>query len=206
MGVTNGCFLCNPDPELVYWSDETSVALCGLGPLVQGYSLVATRQHVRSAADAAILGSERFLEFLATVRSRLSERFGSCLVTEHGRVPACVDISGTTDPHCYHAHFLLFPGAPIVEAAARAPFAKAEEASELPAALTIAAAHDEYFLFSPTETRFLILTRPGKLVRQFARLLIASARGDDELANWRKFPNHETAAAGARELRRLMNP
>jgi hypothetical protein len=204
MGNDRGCFLCNPDSEVVYYRDKTSIALCGLGPLVKGYSLVAARNHVHSAADAALDECVGLLEGLSAVRRHLSHRFGSCLVTEHGRVPVCVNVSGTTDPHCYHAHFLLFPAAPIVETAVRAPFAVIQEASDLAEALKVASTHEEYFLFSPTDTRFLVLTRPGKLVRQFSRMIVASALGEEKLANWRRFPNRESAVADAVELRALV--
>jgi hypothetical protein len=204
MGDNGGCFLCNPDPELVYYRDEASAALCGLGPLVKGYSLVAARNHVRSAADAALGPCTGLLKGLSAVRAHLSRRFGSCLVTEHGCVPVCVDVSGTSDPHCYHAHFLLFPGAPIIETAVRAPFAVAQEAASLDEALKIASKQEEYFLFSPTDTRFLVLTRPGRLVRQFSRMVVASALGEEKLTNWRKFPNRESAVADAAELRALV--
>jgi hypothetical protein len=204
MGDETGCFLCKPDPALVYYRDRTTIALCGLGPLVKGYSVVAARSHIRSAADAAIGDYPGLLDGVVTVRRHLCHRFGSCLVTEHGRVPVCVDVSGTTDPHCYHAHFLLFPQAPAVEAAAISPFAKVQEASDLREALRIAATCQEYFLFSPTDTRFLIMTRPGKLVRQFSRMIVASALGRENLANWRKFPNRKTAVADAAELKRTI--
>ncbi len=196
----NGCFLCSPDPDLVYESDQDGVALCGLGPLVRGYSLVATRRHIRSAADA--LGEvPEFLSFASKIRSALALRFGSCLMTEHGRVPACVDVSGTTDPHCFHAHFLLFPGAPPTEERAREHFKTAEEAGTLAQAMQLASAHEEYFLFSLTPERFVILTRPGKLARQFARFLVADALGDGSLANWRGSPRPDQAKSDAAELR-----
>jgi hypothetical protein len=122
-------------------------------------------------------------------------------MTEHGRVPACVDVSGTSDPHCYHAHFLLFPAAPPVEEEARKRFAKAEEASTLAGAMEIAALHEEYFLLSASAESFIVLTRPGKLVRQFARLLVADALGESNLANWRRFPGLEQAVSEAAQLR-----
>ena len=197
------CFLCSPDPALVYASDGSGIALCGLGPLVAGYSLVATRKHVRSAADARLGDAPDFLSFALGIRRKLSARFGSCLMTEHGRVPACIDVSGATDPHCYHAHFLLFPTAPPVEDQALQHFAKAEEAPTLDDAMRFAAQHQEYFFLSPSADRFLVLTRPGKLVRQFARFLAADALGAGDLANWRRFPSFDEAANQAVELKRL---
>src|SRR5205809_1699813 len=193
------CFLCSPDRDLVYTSDLTSLALCGLGPIVKGYSVVATQRHIRSAADAAAGEAPDFLPFVSEVRDRLESSYGSCLVTEHGRLPVCVDVSGTTDPHCYHAHFLIFPGAPDIEGVARSYFAHVEEASSLEAALGLARSHDEYFLISPDDSHFAVMTRPGKIIRQFARLLVADSLGFSELANWRLHSLRDEAASTAAE-------
>lgn len=201
--TADGCFLCNPDPELVYWSDPENIALCGLGPMLRGYSVVATRRHVRSAADAAAGEAPTFLAFASTARAKLETSFGGCLLSEHGRVPLCVDLSGTTDPHCYHAHFLLFPGAPSIEEKATAHFATVKKAASLKEALTLAAAFNEYFLLSPTGQQFLVMTRPGRIIRQFVRLLVSEAIGTPELANWRNDSSREEAALMADQLRRL---
>jgi hypothetical protein len=201
--VMEGCFLCSPEVDLMYWSDRTSLALCGLGPVVKGYSVVAPRLHIRSAADAAAGEAFEFLAFASDVRARLSKLYGQCLLTEHGRLPVCVDVSGTTDPHCYHAHFLMFPGAPTLEDRACSYFARVKYASSLVEALEIAQVEKEYFLFSPNPQRFVIMTRPGRLIRQFARLLVAEALGRPELANWRRYPLREEVASTAAELRSL---
>ncbi len=203
-GGHSRCFLCEPNPALVYRSERGGLALCGLGPLVRGYSLIATREHIRSAADAALGAATEFLSFASETRLKLSARFGPCLMTEHGRVPACVDASGTSDPHCYHAHFLLFPAAPSIEEKAREHFAKAEPANCLADAMEIAASHEEYFLLSPSANRFLVLTRPGRLIRQFARFLVADALGKSSLANWHRFPALEEAVSEAAELKSFM--
>jgi len=193
------CFLCCPDERLIYHQDGDGIALCGLGPIVDGYSVVATREHIRSAADSIV--QYAFPEFALSVRRLLSARYGNCLMTEHGRVAVCTDIAGTTDPHCYHAHFLLFPGGPDVAAEARKYFAHVHESSSLREALAVAAGHEEYFLFSPDETAYLVMTRPGKLMRQFARFLIAEALGAPDAANWRRNPEFAKAAKTAEILR-----
>lgn len=200
------CFLCNPDEELVYRKTADGIALTGLGPVVSDYSVVATVGHVRSASDAAFGEAPDFAAFALAVRAALIESHGSCLMTEHGRVPLCDDISGTTDPHCFHAHFLLFPGAPDVEPDARGYFAGVEVAPSLSDALAVAQAHNEYFLLSPDPSRFLIMTRPGRLIRQFARMLVADKLGRSELANWRKYANRHQVIVNARSLRQRLNP
>jgi hypothetical protein len=197
------CFLCDPDADLVYVSNDAGAALCGLGPVVTGYSVVSTKAHIRSAADAAAGEAPGFAAFASAVRARLSSQFGSCLLTEHGRVPACFDVSRTADPHCYHAHFLLFPAAPPLEPKARTYFARAQQASSLDVALELAASHAEYFLFSQDPSSFLVLTRPGRLIRQFARMLVAESLGRPELANWRRHSMRREAVDTAARLRPL---
>lgn len=197
------CFLCSPDEDLVYWSDGTGLAMCGLGPIVRGYSIVATKRHIHSAADVAADQMPEFLAFASDVRARLANYYGQCLLTEHGRVSLCVDVSGGTEPHCFHAHFLMFPGAPAVEAKARPYFARVEHASSLEEALNMARTHHEYFLLSPEPERFMVMTRPGKMIRQFARLLVAESLGRSELANWRRYSLYQEASAVAIELRGL---
>jgi hypothetical protein len=204
---TNGaseCFLCRPEPALIYDRGGFGFALCGLGPLVDGYSLIATTNHVRSAADLETDEATEFLKFVQKVRESLIRRYGSCLMTEHGRLPVCVDVSGSTDPHCYHAHFLLFPGAPLLETKAREYFAIAETTTSLEEALAAARVHQEYFLLSPSLQRFIVMTRLGKLMRQFARYLVAEELGHPELANWRRFPALETALGHAQALRSML--
>ena len=200
-GSVLGCFLCSPDPDLIYRKGPSGVALSGLGPIVSGYSVVATCEHIASAADAAAGQAPGFTAFACEVRVRLASLYGGCLLTEHGRVPVCVDVSGTTDPHCHHAHFLVFPQAPDLQARVREHFLRADYAATLEEALWIAATHEEYFLFSQEPTHYLVLTRPGRIIRQFARLIVEEALGHPEFANWRHHPHYDEAACTARQLR-----
>ena len=196
------CFLCTPPTDLIYCQSEIGFALSGLGPLVPGYSVVATRAHVASVADA-IVSSSSFIKLIEDIRAELSIQFGNCIVTEHGRLPVCDDVSGTTDSHCYHAHVLIFPNVAVSTESVRSYFASWEEASNIVDATTLARNHKEYFLFSPDPTHFVVFTRPGKLIRQFARWLVADALGDPSLANWRQKPSRESAVVSAKELRAL---
>jgi diadenosine tetraphosphate (Ap4A) HIT family hydrolase len=80
------CFLCSPAPDLVFLESENFYALAGLGPVVDGYCVVAAKAHFRSMADIPeALHGERG-GFLTVLRSKLSARYGACLITEHGRV------------------------------------------------------------------------------------------------------------------------
>lgn len=202
---TRGCFLCNPRPELVYATAGQAVALCGLGPLGSAYSVIATKSHVRSAADACgrVPG---FIDFVNDVRATLDLTFGSSVLTEHGRVAACIGPSGAPEPHCFHAHFLLFSGVPNIEKSAHSYFAEDHFASTLSAALAIAAQNSkEYFLVSGATDSFHIMTRPTKLFRQFARWLVAGSLNIPAKANWFKFPEEAAAIECAQHLREVFS-
>jgi hypothetical protein len=197
------CFLCNPRPELVYASVDESLALCGLGPLGPAYSIIATKAHVRSAADAYNTVSG-FIDFTNDVRAILDGLFGSSVLTEHGRLGACVGPSGASDPHCFHAHFLLFPGVPNIVENARSYFAEDRLSSTLSNAMQIAnESPDEYFLVSGSVDSFHIMTRPSELIRQFARWLVAGALNTPEKANWQEFPDEQNALRCAQDLREV---
>jgi hypothetical protein len=145
-----------------------------------------------------------FVVFANEIRSLLTEAHGSCLITEHGRLPVCLDITRATEPHCFHAHLLMFPGVPAIEDSARPYFAKIELARNLIEALHLARRHREYYLLSPDPGRFLVMTRPGRIIRQFSRFLVAQTLGRPELANWRRFSDRERALSSAIVLRRKL--
>ena len=167
------CFLCDPPHDLVFFDREGFVALSGLGPIVDGYSLIAAKAHVTSMADVpAELQSERDA-FVNAVRARLSNQYGSCLITEHGRMGICVDDTEGLDAHCLHAHFLVFPGASDISEPARSYFRNRETFSDLATALSQARHCEEYVLVSPTPEQVSIFSKPLNIPRQLARYLVA---------------------------------
>jgi hypothetical protein len=186
--------------DLVYAASETAFALCGLGPIVPGYTVVATKLHTSSGADIAI-DNPSFVAFAESVRSFLSLQYGPTLLTEHGRMPACTGPAGKADPHCFHAHFLLFPGAPFVNGIARSYFATEHSWKSVQEALSNASTKREYMLLSPTADSASIFLRPGRLIPQFARRLVAEATGRADLTNWRNHPARREAVEAAYMLR-----
>src|SRR5262249_12789198 len=93
---------------------------------------------------------------------------------------------------------------PEVAEQAQSHFAETVRATTLEEALTFARKQKEYFLLSPGPSQFLVMSRPGSLIRQFARLLVAEATGHPEKANWTRFPDKERAQEDAAELRRTV--
>lgn len=203
---TSDCFLCNPDTGLLYLTIGDCFALVGLGPLVSGYSVVSTRSHVRSAADLEPGKRKEFTEFSQSIRIELARMFGSCIIAEHGRMPVCFRQTGLSEPHCYHAHFLLFPGVPSVDGLAVPYFRSIQVYSDLKGALDRALELEgEYYLLSSAPDRFLVMEDPVRHVRQFSRALVAAAVGKPHLADWQEHPNLDDALANATRLKALFS-
>jgi hypothetical protein len=197
-----GCFLCGPDQSLVYAGLTSTVALCGLGPIVDGYTVLATRGHLRSCADAVLVNDE-LSGFTQDVRLALIGRYGSCVMTEHGRLPVCARPTGAEE-HCFHAHFLLFPAVQSIVDSSRVHFEESTTTSTLMDALEIARERPEYFLVSPTPHEFVVMCRPRNVMRQFARYMVAEAIGKPERADWVQYPERARAERDAAELRLCM--
>ena len=193
------CFLCAPPSDLVFRESEHFIALAGLGPVVDGYCVVAAKAHTRSMADIPRSLELQRSSFVNGLRQELTAKFGSCLVTEHGRMAVCG--SDEHDHHCFHAHFLFFPGAPDIAQEAVSYFLTVRDFDALEDALQAGSLLEEYFLVSPTMDRYSIFATPLNAPRQLARVLVASRMGNLEQADWKLHPNREASLRIADTLR-----
>lgn len=193
------CFLCSPESALVFLEGANFLALGGLGPVVDGYCVIAAKSHAKSMADVGPDLCQERNEFVARVRNRLTELYGSCLITEHGRMVLCAD--GEHDGHCFHAHFLVFPGVADIAELARSYFMNSEKFDNLEAALAYGSTCTEYFLTSPDSETFSVFSVPLNAPRQLARYLVAWKSESPELADWRVWPQRDRALAIAESLR-----
>lgn len=197
----DGCFLCRPEEDLVYAHGADGFALSGFGPLMPGYTVLAARLHIGSAADT-VRPTPAFVGFAEQIRSTLARRYGSCLLTEHGRMPVCHAVDEHADAHCYHAHFLLFPGAPNVAEAATRYFRSVKTHLSLQSAVEAASMDEgEYFLLSPSPTTAFVMRGAIGIPRQFARVLVADSIGCSANADWSQRPARGLAVQYARDLR-----
>ncbi len=184
------CFLCDPDPALVFARDDGLFAMLGLGPLGIGYSLIATEQHERSMFDLPQGRIQALEAFTALVRDQLGAHWrGPVAIGEHGRVPICMAPEVRRyEPHCLHAHRLVFPG--IEELDLRLLVAGVME-HETYASAHKAARHQisgAYLYSQRSDGSCQVAAAPRSLPRQALRRLAAVANGTPELADWRLHP------------------
>lgn len=199
------CFLCQPDRYLTVdlpgGMAPDFVLVAGLGPLVLGYFVLASRDHVPSMAD---LDAEKdYFDQVERIRDHLLSTFDSILLTEHGRVPVCRDEKSRHEAHCYHAHFLGFPNAPDITHHLQSYFASVVHSDSMGNALQSASNFENYALVSPASDNVSVFGNALSFPRQLLRYLVAHELGNDWRTDWKANPMREEAVSNASLLQRI---
>lgn len=197
-----GCFFCEQSEDRlqrVLYETEHFYVLLGLGPIVEGFALLVAKEHTRSMFDLPEDKRAAYLAEKNKLKRLIEDTYhNSVIVTEHGRVQACVvEDEEAHDKLCYHAHQLFFPiGTDLSALDREGPFTKVFEDSSLfhlPA--SDLQEHDEYLLFENQEGHVFVFRVNGKCPRQYMRYLVARSVGQPELASWQRFPDREKILA-----------
>lgn len=198
------CFLCRPAEQLLAHVGSGYYTMAGLGPLSDGYAIIA--RDIHGAIDEQIdsFQFEEFAKYAERIQSVLSAQFGTCVLTEHGKMPLCQP-NGMANSHCYHTHFLLFPGVPDPLHEFSDYFGvDGERFESLFDALKVAAKYPNYLLVSARTGEYFVFSADHGLPRQFARVVVAETLDNPDLASWRTYPNGEWALRNALLLRKLL--
>lgn len=199
------CFLCRPSAQLLAHIGEECFTMAGLGPLSDGYALIAEFRHGLSGPHEDPKAAGRLARYTESVQKILAVHYGSCVLAEHGKMPICHP-NWPQGSHCFHRHFLLIPGAPDPLPELSNYFtANGERFTSLFEALSYAATFPNYLLGSSQPGEYTIFPAGEGLPRQFARGVVAESLGQPDLASWRTYPNAEWTARNAVVLRRLLS-
>src|SRR6266508_3237779 len=195
------CFLCQPKKEWVYAKNENFFSMLGLGPIVEGYSLLATIGHTPSMLDLPLPAVKDLYDFTHHVRDVLRPHYGEAIITEHGRVAPCVDRDrGGQESHCFHAHRLIFP----MDADLKESFVQhrleVEEYSNFIECWKRFSWKGEYLYYERVDGTCLIAAAPLRLVRQFFRHKIANMIGCPDISSWSDYPRHKVVEAAIKRL------
>jgi len=201
MEATDPCFLCRPDPSLVYLESDALFAMLGWGPIGEGYSLIVAREHIPSMMDLSSREARLLQEFTDEVRDRLRPLFGDCVVTEHGRVAACLETATTAyEPHCLHAHRLVFPGLAELDLPRLAPHFAWHGSGSIEDAHSAFDSPGQYIYADFPDGSSQVAPVAGPLPRQLFRALVASVNGRPEDADWRTQPRLDLVEAARKRL------
>jgi len=187
------CFFCaRPEPERVLYESEHFYVLLSLGPIVEGTALLVAKEHFRSMFDLPPNLSATYTAEKARLKQLINTVYGPCIITEHGRVQAClVEDEEAHDLLCYHAHQIFFPvSADLSNLFQEGPFEPVFQGHSL-FDLPALAEEDEYLLFEDTSNRVFVNKVLGKCPRQYMRYLVARSVDRPELTSWARFPEHD---------------
>ncbi len=194
--VAGRCFLCEPEPEWTWLESESFRAVLGLGPIGMGYTLIATRLHLPSMFDLDRHMAMELAEFTAEVRGRIGELWGPMVIGEHGRVAPCVaSATRKHEPHCFHAHRLVFPGQRSLDLRAAAPKMHVLGYASSADVDSGAVGPGQYIYAEQSDGSCQVGLVDGPLPRQFLRAVVARDQGRRELADWRLSPRHDEVNA-----------
>ena len=195
------CFLCEPNEEWIYMREEKFFAMLGLGPLVEGYSLLATTEHTPSMLDLTQTDAELLCDFTQHVREVIMPHYGEAVITEHGRVAPCLDrdLKGK-ETRCFHAHRLVFPTTIDLSNTFAEHGLETEEYPDFIECWKRFSWKGEYLYFERPNGSCMIAAAPMRLVRQFFRYKIAASIGHPELASWTDHPLTKVVERARKQL------
>ncbi len=198
---TPRCFLCRPEPEWTWCESDNFRAVLGLGPIGSGFTLIAAREHLPSMLDLEREMIPELERFTAEVRERLSLLTGPSVIGEHGRVAPCVGpATRRHEPHCLHAHRLVFPGHATLDLRAAAPRMPVQTFDSFRDAHAARLPTGQYVYAETPDGRCQVGQVEGPLPRQFLRAVVAMNQGRPELADWRRSPRRDEVDAASAAL------
>ena len=106
--LKENCRFCNPpDTERILKNTKNFYVMLSLGPIVEGYMLLISKQHIPSFQDLPEHLVPEFLTIKKMVRGILTKEYGSCLFFEHNLSSTSITKKDTF--HDYHAHLHCVP-------------------------------------------------------------------------------------------------
>lgn len=199
------CFLCRPKATLLVDVSPAGYTLAGLGPLADGYVVVATHDHVQGLAAVPVEARRLYAEYTVAIASRLSSHFGACFIVEHGNMAVCGVSETAGRAHCLHPHFLLVPDRrcsidPFLEYFG----SNYSSFGSLAEAIHYGAERGQYLLAGNANGPFYVFLPEGDLPRQFARALLAEQLHLVDRASWRDTPDPVWSLQNSHAIRRLL--
>ncbi len=103
------CRFCRPpEKERILYTTEHFYVMVSLGPIVEGYLLIISKEHIGACLHLPDEYIEEFLKLKEKVTHILKEVYGGCIFFEHGKIGSCIQ-EGQDHIHCYHAHLHCIP-------------------------------------------------------------------------------------------------
>lgn len=196
--VRRCCRFCNPpDNDRVVYQTDNFYVMLSLGPIVEGYLLIISKEHYECCAGLPTTRFKEFFTLLYQVKYILKKEYGSVILYEHGRSGCLQDHSSGT--HCFHAHLHCVPvnidlGKIVQNDFEYLPIADWEELRQWYQKQCLR------YLFIEVEDMKKVFPIFQSIRSQYLRFKLANALNLEKTADWLKFPQWRKVAAGRKRL------
>jgi len=190
--ITCRCFFCYPDADRLLFQTHHFYGLLGLGPIVEGYTVLASKDHHRCYREiprSLWPEMEVCIQFVAQL---LASAFSRPVIYEHGKAGGCFIRDGSFK-HCYHAHMNFIPSMGRLPSHLQnddSVGVRWEPQGPLECVLG-EDRHEPYLLFSSSARRWSLaeISDPRRLPSQYLRKVLANHLGGCAEWDWRESPN-----------------
>jgi diadenosine tetraphosphate (Ap4A) HIT family hydrolase len=182
------CRFCRPpEKERILYQTEHFYVMVSLGPIVEGYLLIVSKEHIGACLHLPTSYLKEFFLLKDKVKSILNDVYGCCLFYEHGKTGSCL-ITGKDHIHCFHAHLHCVPAKVNLNEIVKddlvpMQFSSVSECYEK-------MKHVEKYLYIE-DSRICTYQPDIELRSQYLRYNLAKAVGHTELWDWVKIQNWE---------------
>lgn len=107
--IEKECRFCNPpERERILFESENFYVMVSLGPIVEGYLLIVSKEHIGACFHLPKEYFDEFIRVKAKVQDILTKVYGGCIFYEHGKVGTSLTM-GEDHRHCFHSHLHCIP-------------------------------------------------------------------------------------------------
>lgn len=101
-------FCLPPEKERIIYTTEHFYVMVSLGPIVEGYLLIISKQHIGACLHLPLEILDEFCKLKSKIYNILTKVYGGCIFYEHGKTGSCIS-DGQSHKHCFHAHLHCIP-------------------------------------------------------------------------------------------------
>jgi diadenosine tetraphosphate (Ap4A) HIT family hydrolase len=106
MYAVNGCVFCAVSPQIIIKSTPFFHVVADPYPITRGHMMIISRQHYGCCGELDTHAFIALNHLRENVEKIYKARYGRFVCYEHGRAGSCTNVSGTSECHHMHLHFL----------------------------------------------------------------------------------------------------
>lgn len=184
--IDEGCRFCfPPERERILYETEHFYVMVSLGPIVEGYLLIVSKEHIGACLHLPEQYIEEFIGLKYLVKDKLCSIYGSCIFYEHGKIGT--SLVGKDHHHCFHAHLHCIPVSIQLNTIIETDILQGTEIDSFEDAIDFAAKIERYLYVEDDQCK--IYTPSCKIRSQYLRYKLAEAIGAEDRWDWVKNQN-----------------